>query len=48
MLRQRGVYAFGRYNIILVTPPLTITREELAFGVDALCDALGELAKVTN
>jgi taurine---2-oxoglutarate transaminase len=45
MLRERGVYAFGRYNIILVTPPLTITRDELAFGVDALCDALAELAK---
>jgi taurine--2-oxoglutarate transaminase len=48
MLRQHGVYAFGRYNIILVTPPLTITREELAFGIDALCDALGELANVVN
>ncbi len=43
-LRQRGVYAFGRYNVILITPPLTISRDELAFGVDALSGALAELA----
>jgi taurine---2-oxoglutarate transaminase len=43
-LRQRGVYAFGRYNVILITPPLTITRDELAFGVDALSGALAELS----
>jgi taurine--2-oxoglutarate transaminase len=44
-LRSRGVYAFGRYNIILVTPPLVITRDELAFGIDALASALEELAQ---
>lgn len=44
-LRQRGVYVFGRYNVILVTPPLTISREELASGVDALAASLVELAK---
>jgi taurine--2-oxoglutarate transaminase len=43
-LRQRGVYAFGRYNVILVTPPLTISRDELAFGVDALSGTLAEIA----
>jgi len=43
-LRTRGVYAFGRYNVILVTPPLTISRDELAFGVDALSGALAEIA----
>ncbi|MDQ6766283.1 MAG: aminotransferase class III-fold pyridoxal phosphate-dependent enzyme [Candidatus Eremiobacteraeota bacterium] len=42
-LRQRGVYAFGRYNVILVTPPLTISRDDLAFGVDALSAALAEV-----
>ena len=39
-LRARGVYAFGRYNLILVTPPLTIAREELDEGLRALGDAL--------
>ena len=39
-LRQRGVYAFGRYNVILVTPPLTISRDELTFGIDALSSVL--------
>jgi len=39
-LRRRGVYAFGRYNIVLVTPPLTIERAELDEGLAALGDAL--------
>jgi len=44
-LRGRGVYAFGRYNIILVTPPLVIARDELAFGIDALAASLEEFAQ---
>jgi taurine---2-oxoglutarate transaminase len=44
-LRQRGVYAFGRYNVVLVTPPLIISRDELAFGVEALAAALADTAK---
>jgi len=43
-LRNRGVYAFGRYNVILVTPPLTISRDELSFGVDALSGVLAEIS----
>ena len=39
-LRERGVYAFGRYNVMLVTPPLTIERHELDEGLDALASAL--------
>ena len=39
-LRKRGIYAFGRYNIMLITPPLTITREELDEGFHALEAAL--------
>ncbi len=39
-LRQRGVYAFGRYNLILITPPLTIERHELDEGLDALAAVL--------
>ena len=39
-LRARGVYAFGRYNIILITPPLTIERAELDAGLDELAQTL--------
>ena len=41
-LRARGVYAFGRYNVILVTPPLVISRDELVFGIDALAAVLAD------
>jgi taurine--2-oxoglutarate transaminase len=43
-LREHGVYAFGRYNVLLVTPPLTISREDLEFGFEALDKALKVLA----
>ncbi len=39
-LRERGVYAFGRYNVLLITPPLTIERAELDEGLEALGDVL--------
>ncbi len=35
-LRDEGVYAFGRYNVLLVSPPLTILESELDEGVEAL------------
>jgi len=43
-LLRRGVYAFGRHHILLVAPPLTITREEINLGVEAIDAALEELA----
>ncbi len=43
-LRQSGVYAFGRYNVLLVTPPLTIERSDLEFGLEALDTSLRVLA----
>lgn len=42
-LRERGVYVFGRYNIMLITPPLTISRDELASGVAAIGEVLAEV-----
>jgi taurine--2-oxoglutarate transaminase len=42
-LLQRGVHAYGRYNLVLVAPPLTISESELADGLEALDAALGEL-----
>ncbi len=43
-LRQHGVYAFGRYNVLLITPPLTISAEDLSFGIEGLDKALAVLA----
>lgn len=43
-LRKRGVYVFGRHNILIIAPPLTITREEVELGIQALDASLGELA----
>src|SRR5690606_20908763 len=43
-LREHGVYAFGRYNVLLVTPPLTISNEDLAYGIEGLDKALDVLA----
>lgn len=44
-LRERGVYVFGRYNVMLVTPPLTISRDDLAFGISEIGNALEEIAQ---
>lgn len=35
-LKKRGVYTFGKFNCSMVTPPLTTTREELDFALEAL------------
>jgi len=43
-LRKEGVYAFGRYNTLMLTPPLTIARDDLEFGLEALDRALGVFA----
>ncbi len=42
-LRAEGVYAFGRYNVMLITPPLVISEDELAFGLQALDRALSKV-----
>jgi taurine---2-oxoglutarate transaminase len=35
-LKKRGVYSFGKFNVAMVTPPLTTTRAELDLGLEAL------------
>jgi taurine--2-oxoglutarate transaminase len=42
-LRKRGVYTFGKFNVAMVAPPLTIRREELDEGLAALDASLGVL-----
>ncbi|MFN2459205.1 MAG: aminotransferase class III-fold pyridoxal phosphate-dependent enzyme [Candidatus Velthaea sp.] len=43
-LRKRGVYAFGRYNVAHIAPPLIATNEDLAAIAAALDGAIGDLA----
>jgi len=39
-LRKRGVYTFGKFNCVMVAPPLTATKAEVDEGLAALDDAL--------
>lgn len=39
-LRKRGVYTFGRYNVTMVAPPLTATKEEIDEGLKAIDESL--------
>jgi taurine---2-oxoglutarate transaminase len=43
-LRKRGVFAFGRYNVIHIAPALVIEEAEFDEAVEALDGAIGELA----
>ncbi len=40
-LRKRGVYSFGKFNCVMVAPPLTTTTSELEESLAALGEALG-------
>jgi hypothetical protein len=37
---QRDVYVLNRWNMPFIAPPLTITEEELTFGIKAIDAAL--------
>ena len=37
---ERGLYLFVHWNVVMVAPPLTITREELYEGLAILDDVL--------
>ncbi|MDP9171481.1 MAG: aminotransferase class III-fold pyridoxal phosphate-dependent enzyme, partial [Acidobacteriota bacterium] len=39
-LKKNHVYAFSRFNLLFVCPPLIITREELGQGLDVIESAL--------
>jgi len=42
-LLQHGLYILGRYNVAIVSPPLTISVEEIDEAVEILDEALGRL-----
>ena len=37
---ERGLYPFAHWNVLAITPPLTITREELDEGIGVLDEVL--------
>jgi taurine---2-oxoglutarate transaminase len=39
-LRKRGVYTFGKFNCVMVAPPLLSSKAEIDEGLSALDDAL--------
>lgn len=39
-LRKRGVYTFGKFNCVMVAPPLTATKDEVEEGLKALDESL--------
>jgi taurine---2-oxoglutarate transaminase len=42
-LKKRGAYAFGRYNVLHVAPPLIITDEQIDEAVATIDAAVGDL-----
>ena len=39
-LKQDGLYTYMRWNVLMICPPLCITREQLAWGLDKIDQAL--------
>jgi taurine--2-oxoglutarate transaminase len=39
-LKSRHLYAFSRFNMLWVCPPLVISRDELAQGLDIIEEGL--------
>jgi taurine--2-oxoglutarate transaminase len=39
-LRKRGIYTFGKFNCVMVAPPLTAKKEEVDEGLHGLDEAL--------
>ena len=37
---ERGLYLMTHWNVVMVVPPLTVTREEAEEGVEILADVL--------
>jgi taurine--2-oxoglutarate transaminase len=42
-LRKHGVYAFGRYNLMHIAPPLVIEEAELDEAIASIDAAIGAL-----
>jgi taurine--2-oxoglutarate transaminase len=47
-LKKRGAYAFGRYNVLHIAPPLIISEDELDEAVAAIDGAVGDLEEAAR
>jgi taurine--2-oxoglutarate transaminase len=45
---ERGLYPFAHWNVLAITPPLTITREELDEGIGVLDEVLAIADEYTS
>ena len=43
---ERGLYLFVHWNVVMIAPPLTITREELDEGLAILDEVLDDRRRV--
>ena len=39
-IKSKHVYAFSRFNMLWVCPPLIINRDDLGFGLDVIEEGL--------
>jgi taurine--2-oxoglutarate transaminase len=39
-LKEEGLYTYMRWNVLMICPPLCITKEELTWGLERIDDAL--------
>jgi taurine--2-oxoglutarate transaminase len=42
-LKEAGLYTYTRWNILFICPPLSITKEELDWGLDRIDENLGQI-----
>jgi 4-aminobutyrate aminotransferase-like enzyme len=47
-LMARGFFTIARWNHLLLSPPLTITADEVRWGLDVLNDCLAVTDAVTT
>jgi taurine--2-oxoglutarate transaminase len=48
ILKTRHLYAFSRFNMLWICPPLVITRAELQFGLDVIEESLRAVDEVLH
>ncbi len=42
-LKEEGLYTYSRWNVILICPPLCITKEELTWGLEKIDQAVSQI-----
>jgi taurine--2-oxoglutarate transaminase len=47
-LKERGLYTYMRWNVLMICPPLCISEEELAWGLDRIDEALTLVDEYVN